>query len=259
MTTPRTIVCMKWGTKYGPGYANILLSMLARFLEPPFRLLCFTDDATGLDPRIQARPLPHVPIGQGWPERGWNKLGLFHPDLDLPAEPTLYLDLDVVITGDMSVFFDLPGHFLISNDWDWRKPGVGNSSVFRWVPGSQDHIWQRFNAAPEQVRQAHRNEQEYVSAEARELEVLARAAVPQFQAALPAAGDPETIPGTAPPARRARADLPRRPQTGGCNRRAVRQMVPVVQAGAVAGGFLPGLNGCGQVYRIRDHAKRDQK
>jgi hypothetical protein len=170
MTAPRTIACMKWGAKYGPAYANILRAMLERWLEPPFRLVCFTDDPHGLDPRIETRPLPDVPVGPDWPERGWNKLGLFHPGLDLPAEPTLYLDLDVVITGEMSVFFEVPGRFLISNDWNWRKPGIGNSSVFRWIPGSQDHIWEGFSAAPDQVRQAHRNEQEYVSTVARGLD-----------------------------------------------------------------------------------------
>lgn len=170
MPPRHTIVCMKWGTKYGPAHTNILLSMLERSLEQPFRLVCFTDDPLGLDPRIETRPLPAVPVGLDWPERGWKKLGLFHPGLDLPAKPTLYLDLDVVITGNMNVFFQVPGHFLISNDWDWRKPGVGNSSVFRWIPGSQDHIWEHFSAAPGQVRQAHRNEQEYVSAVARDLQ-----------------------------------------------------------------------------------------
>jgi len=165
-----TIACMKWGTKYPAVYANVLYAMLSRFLQAPFRLVCFTDDPIGLDPPIEHRPLPHVPIGEGWPERGWNKLGMFHPDLGLPAEPTLFLDLDVVITGRMEVFFEIPGDFLISNDWDWRKPGVGNSSIFRWIPGTQDHLWQRFRAEPDVVRKRYRNEQEYVSAEARAMD-----------------------------------------------------------------------------------------
>jgi hypothetical protein len=165
----RTIACMKWGTKYGPGYANVLLAMLNRFMTSPFRLICFTDDPDGLDPAIETRPLPEVPIPPGSPERGWNKLGLFHPDIDLPAEPVLFLDLDVVITGSMDVFFEVPGEFRISNDWDWRKPGVGNSSVFRFVPGTQDHIWTGFHDDPESARASVRNEQEYVSRTARDL------------------------------------------------------------------------------------------
>lgn len=165
----RTIACMKWGTKYGPGYANVLLAMLNRFMTSPFRLICFTDDPDGLDPAMETRPLPEVPIPPGSPERGWNKLGLFHPDIDLPAEPVLFLDLDVVITGSMDVFFEVPGEFRISNDWDWRKPGVGNSSVFRFVPGTQDHIWTRFHDDPESARNSVRNEQEYVSKTARDL------------------------------------------------------------------------------------------
>ncbi len=69
----------------------------------------------------------------------------------------------MVLTGKMNVFFDLPGHFLISNDWNKRKPGVGNSSVFRFVPGTQDHLWEEFQRGPGRIRARYRNDQEFIS------------------------------------------------------------------------------------------------
>jgi len=160
---------MKWGTKYGPEYANTLWRMLDRRLGGPFRLICFTDHTVGLTRPIEHRPLPDVDIADGAPERGWRKLGMFHPEIGLPPEPTLFLDLDVVLTGVMDDFFEVPGEFLISNDWNPRKPGVGNSSVFRFVPGTQNHLWETYQANPELVRRSFRNDQEFISAAARGL------------------------------------------------------------------------------------------
>jgi len=170
MSEPNTIVCMKWGVKYGADYANTLWNMLDKTFDNPFHLICFTDNPDGLLPQIESRPLPEVAIPDGSPERGWNKLGMFHPDLNLPAKPTLFLDLDVVLTGKMDVFFEVEGHFLISNDWNWRKPGVGNSSVFRFIPGTQNHVWEKFQKDPKAAKAAHRNEQEYLCAEASDLQ-----------------------------------------------------------------------------------------
>ena len=169
MSEPYTIVCMKWGVKYGADYANTLWNMLSKNFKNPFFLICFTDNPDGLLPVIESRPLPEVNIPAGSPERGWNKLGMFHPEINLPARPTLFLDLDVVLTGYMDVFFEVPGHFLISNDWNWRKPGVGNSSVFRFIPGTQNHVWEKFQKDPEAAKAAHRNEQEFLCAEANDL------------------------------------------------------------------------------------------
>ncbi len=84
---------MKWGVKYGPDYANTLWRMLARQFDDPFRLVCFTDNSAGLLADIEPRPLPEVAVDPGLPERGWKKIGIFHPKIGLPPEPTLFLDL----------------------------------------------------------------------------------------------------------------------------------------------------------------------
>src|ERR1044071_4309563 len=52
------IICMKWGTKFGPEYVNRLHSMVSRHLAREHRFICFTDDSSGLDAGIQTLPLP---------------------------------------------------------------------------------------------------------------------------------------------------------------------------------------------------------
>jgi hypothetical protein len=62
----QTIVCMKWGTRYPADYANRLWSMIKRNTRRPTRLVCYTDDVSGLDPGIEAYPLPpHNPARTG--------------------------------------------------------------------------------------------------------------------------------------------------------------------------------------------------
>ena len=78
--TVKQIICIKWGTKFGPEFVNRLHAMVARNITPPFRLYCFTDDGGGLHPDIAVRPLPEfdyqAPVNTRgkWPKsRLWAK------------------------------------------------------------------------------------------------------------------------------------------------------------------------------------------
>ena len=80
--TVKQIICIKWGTKFGPEFVNRLHGMVARNITPPFRLYCFTDDGAGLHPDIAVRPLPEfeyqAPVNTRgkWPKsRLWGDLG----------------------------------------------------------------------------------------------------------------------------------------------------------------------------------------
>ena len=49
----RVILCMKWGTKYGPEYVNRLYAMVRRNLTGDFRFVCLTDDGTGIRSEVE--------------------------------------------------------------------------------------------------------------------------------------------------------------------------------------------------------------
>ncbi|MFM7390427.1 MAG: glycosyltransferase [Vampirovibrionales bacterium] len=159
-----TVVCMKWGQKFGPHYPNRLFAMVQRHLQRPHRFVCFTDDATGLHPSIEVHALPEMTLDNGLPERGWRKLSLFSPNTANLQGQVLFLDLDVVITGGLDAFFDHPGEFIIAKDWDFGDDSViGNSSVFRYEAGKHHEVLTHFLAHGEAVRQTFRNEQAYLS------------------------------------------------------------------------------------------------
>jgi len=150
------ILSLKWGSLYGADYANCLYAGVSRHLSRPFRFLCFTDDPTGLDPRIDAQPLPEIELGR-MARTTWLKLGLFQAGLARMTGPCLFLDLDVIITGSMDPFFDfMPGKRCIAQNWVLKhqqlfkkRPDVGNSSIFRFDAGTTQFIVDKFNAERE--------------------------------------------------------------------------------------------------------------
>ena len=77
----RHILCMKWGTKYGPEYVNRLYAMVRRHLQGDFNFVCLTDNAQGIRPEVQCLPIPSLDLPPGIPERGWTKLTTFAADL----------------------------------------------------------------------------------------------------------------------------------------------------------------------------------
>lgn len=149
---PVNVVTLKWGKLYGPEYANRLYASVRRNLSRPFRFVCFTDDASGLRPEIEAFPIPEVPMPEYYLNSGWRKLCLFRDDLPISGL-SLFMDLDLVITGPLDVFFDYgpPEQIPIIHNWvAWHKalfrkrPEVGNSSVFRFVANQCVFVYRQY-------------------------------------------------------------------------------------------------------------------
>lgn len=172
-----TILCIKWGTKYGSQYVNRLFSGARRHLSGKFRFVCLTDDSHGIERGVEVFPLPQTGFDEAAfdARKGgdtWRKVGLFQPGLaDLQSE-TLFLDLDIVITGSLDELFTYePGKFCVIHDWLERRrawmPGrdgrVGNTSVFRFHPQRHQLAYTYFAEHQSEVLQSFRIEQQYIS------------------------------------------------------------------------------------------------
>ena len=178
MQAPVNVICMKWGTLYGPEYVNFLRAGVGRHLKRPFRFVCFTDDAQGLRDDVQVFPLPELGLPKGERDLRWRKLAVFRRELQNLQGATLFLDLDQVVVGALDDFFALPGRFLIIRDDELfrAKPlrklnaardrflhSVGNSSVFRFEIGAHADILDAYLADPAAATAAYENEQEFLS------------------------------------------------------------------------------------------------
>lgn len=152
---------MKWGTKYGPDYVNRLFNMSRRNLTVPFSFICYTDAPEGLDPAIDARPLPEMGFDDP-EERGWRKLALFKKDIDLEGR-VLFLDLDTVIVGNIDDYFTLEGEVILIKHWrPSKKHGVGETGVYRFDAGREADIYDNFINNISEVKSSYRHEQAYV-------------------------------------------------------------------------------------------------
>jgi len=158
------IFCMKWGTLYGAEYVNRLYSMVQKNLTYDFKMVCFTDDETGIIDEVQCFPIPEINLDSDLPERMWKKLTTLKEDLYGLKGRALFLDLDIVIVDNIDCFFDIEGEFRIIKDHSWRSWRItGNSSAYRFDIGKHGYVFDDFIANSDKALKEHRNEQEYLT------------------------------------------------------------------------------------------------
>jgi hypothetical protein len=114
------IICMKWGDKFGPEYVNNLYHMVKRNITLPFRFVCLTENAEGIESDVEIKPLPDFIEP---PPRylkfclAWRKLTMFDKPLyDLKGK-ALFMDLDVVVIGNIDCFFSYTDQLAIIENW----------------------------------------------------------------------------------------------------------------------------------------------
>lgn len=137
-----TVLCVRFGTKYGIDYVVKLRNMVSRHLTLPYEFVCLTDDPTPID-GVRSIVQPSSKYHQGW----WHKVHMFGPSLGLKGR-ILYFDLDVIIHNNINKLVEnYQNEFLGIRDFNrkfhpsWK---ILNSSALSWVAGTQDEIWNRF-------------------------------------------------------------------------------------------------------------------
>lgn len=156
MTDQRTVnvVCLKWGTKYGPEYVNRLYRGIMRHInlrtDQSLRFWCFTDDPRGILPEVQIHELPYSSSLDIW----WNKLWLFSSEMPIPnGETVFYVDLDTLITRDINdLVFDRTDKIVVLRDFYHglaRTAGDMGSGLMRWQHPNYDAIWSEFWKDPQ--------------------------------------------------------------------------------------------------------------
>jgi hypothetical protein len=136
--------CVKTGTKYNGEYVRRLQRGVAKHLASrgAHEFVCFTDDPV---PGVMCEKLPaDLP---GW----WAKVGLFKL-----KEPMIYLDLDMVIVGNLQPLLDWEGFGIIKDAW---LPGF-NSSVMK-LTGNETHVWDEF--IPEDMVRFQLGDQQWIT------------------------------------------------------------------------------------------------
>jgi hypothetical protein len=161
----QTIICTKWGTRYPSNYVNCLWAMIQRNTARKTRLVCYTDDPSGIDPAVTTFPIPDIPLPPKRMRSTWRKLVFWRPELEGISGDVLFLDLDIVITGSIDEFFDFApeSSFCVIENWTQRTEHIGNTSVFRFRVGAHPYLYPTTQEIAEPILQSYLNEQTYIS------------------------------------------------------------------------------------------------
>lgn len=137
-----TVLCVKFGTKYGREYVERLRNMVAKHLTVPYEFVCLTDDKhpiSGVRSMVQANA--------GYAKPWWHKVHMFDPNLPV-AGPILYLDLDLVVHRNIDKLVAASqGQLMGIRDFNrkfypqWQHL---NSSAMCWQHGDHSHIYNQF-------------------------------------------------------------------------------------------------------------------
>lgn len=152
---------MRWAppghyrSKFAPQTVNTLWNMIGRNYDGKARLTCITDDPTGISAEIQVLPLwkelSHLPSphGVGYPSC-YRRLLLFGEELpgigpvrEAIGERFVHLDLDVVITGNLTPLFAGQEDFRIWGDTAKNTPY--NGSLWMLKAGARRQVIDEFD------------------------------------------------------------------------------------------------------------------
>jgi hypothetical protein len=168
MTDIVNVVCLKWGSAYGPEYVNHLYNMVSRNLSLPFRFICLTEQSEDILPEVEIFPLPEFQEPPWEYARfcsAWRKIALFKPGLANMHGKVLFLDLDVVITQPIDVLFSYSEKLTIIENWYQKGQLSGQASAFCFEAGQPVNLLNHYLADPIQVLRKYQTEQAYITGE----------------------------------------------------------------------------------------------
>ena len=132
---------------------NILYAMLTRHYHAPFRLVCLTDDPTGIDGAVDVLPLPVTKADQvlvmppcypGFPSC-FRRLWLFSAEACMLGTRICNIDLDVIILQDMTALLTTKTADFVG--WrcgrrSWNRIG---GALWLLTTGTHQAVWDTFD------------------------------------------------------------------------------------------------------------------
>lgn len=165
----KQIICINWGPKYGALYINRLHAMVTRNITPPFTFTCFTDSDKDVNPEIRCLPLPELGCEAPVNSSGiWQKSRLWNKNLGDLEGPVLFIDLDVVISGNLDGFFEFgnPDDVVLARNPTVPLERLGQTSVYRFPVGKLVPLKEKFVRDPQGIADSYVFEQRFVTRKA---------------------------------------------------------------------------------------------
>lgn len=188
--------CVKWGSRYGPDYVNVLYRAVQANLRRPHRFVCITDEGEGLDPGIDVVPFPAFRVPRAtWRQSCYPKIAMLAPGVVDDDDIVLQVDLDVMVVGGLDDFFALwerrPAFYSL-REWNPAlvrallplslRPDRGTQgSIYVYRAGDQRGMFQHFDENTEWVFANYKSDRHYFPKIARDPAYLPAKWCPSFK------------------------------------------------------------------------------
>lgn len=151
------MVCFQWNSgyrDYKPEYVNILARGVQRHLPIPHKFFCVTEETNGFSSDVTVIPTPDLarevgkipsPEGPKFPS-SYRRLWAFSEEAKCLGDRVMMLDIDCVITGDLSPLFEPQDDFIgwrPSSQWGKSSRVAGGTWLLR--TGTRTVVWTSFS------------------------------------------------------------------------------------------------------------------
>lgn len=149
------LVLKTGGDTFNSRYVNALAGNIKKHITVPHKVVCLTDDVSGIDRSLVdvIKPLKHnLP-------KWWSKIELFNSE-NFGTSRVLYLDLDTVIVDNIDDIVKLDCNFMGIRDFFHMF--TLQTGIMMWKNGSYDHVYHNFMADGNNVMKTMHGDHEWI-------------------------------------------------------------------------------------------------
>lgn len=159
------LVLKTGGETFNYKYVNALAGNIKKHLTVPHKIVCLTDDVSGIDRSLvdAIKPLRHnLP-------KWWSKIELFNSE-NFDTNRVLYLDLDTVIVDNIDNIASLDCNFIGIRDFFHMF--TLQTGIMMWKNGSYDKLYTSFISDSDKLMRSMHGDHEWIGQNVTEYEFM---------------------------------------------------------------------------------------
>lgn len=143
------------GGSYNESHVYHIYKSCKKNIKIPFDFYCLTD----MNSNFSNAPIKKIPLVHNWPGY-WSKIELFRPNVFQHNQEVLYLDLDTLITNDITDIASIRSKFFGMRDFNTLN--LLSSAIMKFNPKDFTYIYDTFKSDPNRWMKCKGGDQEAI-------------------------------------------------------------------------------------------------